>query len=184
MSKQGISIEINPVPASRPRVTRNGTYYGKKYTQFRDDIKPILANYKGTKFSSLVKCEIIFNIAAPKSKSIKQRFAMNGSYCDNNADIDNYIKAILDSLNNIAYDDDRQVVELTATKKWSEKGYIDVFITEIDSLGKELETVAISIRTVATWISGLEQDMESGGVTAEDMLDQMVDDCADFVCKH
>ena len=30
-----LQLEQNPVPASRPRVTRWGVYYGKKYTEYR-----------------------------------------------------------------------------------------------------------------------------------------------------
>ena len=34
-------------------------------------------------------------------------------------DCDNVVKIVLDSLNKIAYDDDKQVVELTVLKRWT-----------------------------------------------------------------
>lgn len=37
------------------------------------------------------------------------------------ADLDNLCKAILDGLEGVAYEDDRQVVELQARKEWTER---------------------------------------------------------------
>lgn len=42
-------------------------------------------------------------------------------YCDKKPDLDNAIKSILDGLNGIAYYDDKQVVQISASKKWTVK---------------------------------------------------------------
>ena len=48
----------------------------------------------------------------------------NKQYCDNNADIDNYIKAALDSLEGHYYDNDNQIVMIRARKFWAIEGHI------------------------------------------------------------
>ncbi len=117
-------FNINPVPASRPRVSRWSTYYPKKYTKFKKDMEALTSEMETTPSEKLVSVELKFGIMIPKSWSKKKREELNNTYCSNNSDIDNYIKAILDSLNGIVYIDDKQVVELFAKKIYSEEGYI------------------------------------------------------------
>jgi len=118
------TFKINPVPASRPRVSRWSTYYPKKYTKFKKDMEALTSELETTPSEKLVSVELEFGIMIPKSWSKKKREELNNTYCSNNSDIDNYIKAILDSLNGIVYIDDKQVVELFAKKIYSEEGYI------------------------------------------------------------
>ena len=117
-------FNINPVPASRPRVSRWSTYYPKKYTKFKKDMEALTSEMETTPSEKLVSVELEFGIMIPKSWSKKKKEKLNNTYCSNNSDIDNYIKAILDSLNGIVYIDDKQVVELFAKKIYSEEGYI------------------------------------------------------------
>jgi Holliday junction resolvase RusA-like endonuclease len=39
-------------------------------------------------------------------------------------DLDNYIKALWDSCNGVVWGDDRQIIEVHATKEFGESGYI------------------------------------------------------------
>tara|TARA_R110002153_G_scaffold2259_4_gene11015 strand:- start:197 stop:616 length:420 start_codon:yes stop_codon:yes gene_type:complete len=116
-----IIFDINPCPASRPRVTRWSTYYPKKYTQFKKDMIALTSELDITPSESLLSVDIGFYIGMPKSWSKKKKELKNGQYCDNNADVDNYLKAILDSLNEVIYVDDRQIVEIYAKKLYSDK---------------------------------------------------------------
>jgi Holliday junction resolvase RusA-like endonuclease len=117
-------FDINPVPASRPRVSRWSTYYPKKYTKFKKDMEALTSEIETTPSENLVSVELEFRIMIPKSFSKKKRQGLNNTYCSNNSDIDNYIKAILDSLNGVFYIDDKQVVEIFARKIYSDEGYI------------------------------------------------------------
>ena len=117
-------FKINPVPASRPRVSRWSTYYPKKYTKFKKEMEALTSELETTLSKKPVSVELEFGIMMPKSWSKKKRKELNNTYCSNNSDIDNYIKAILDSLNGVVYVDDKQVVELFAKKIYSEEGYI------------------------------------------------------------
>ena len=104
-------FDIDPCPASRPRVSRWSTYYPKKYTQFRKEMKALTSEMETIPSEKLISVDIEFNVRIPKSWSKKKSKEKNGQYCDNSCDIDNYLKAILDSLNGVLFVDDRQVVE-------------------------------------------------------------------------
>ena len=117
-------FNINPVPASRPRVARWSTYYPKKYTKFKKDMKALTSELNQTPSDKLVCVGLEFMIEIPKSWSKKKRNNYDNTYCSNNADIDNYIKAILDSLNGVFFIDDKQVVEVFARKMYSKEPHI------------------------------------------------------------
>ena len=117
-------FNINPVPASRPRVARWSTYYPKKYTQFKKDMEALTSELNQTPSDKLVCVGLNFMIEIPKSWSKKKRNNYDNTYCSNNADIDNYIKAILDSLNGVFFIDDKQVVEVFARKMYSKEPHI------------------------------------------------------------
>jgi len=127
-----VTFNIIPVPASRPRVTRWSTYYGKKYTQFKKDMYTLTADLKTIPMTGNIFAELQFNVPIPKSWSKKKKEAKNGAYCDNHADIDNYCKAILDSLNNVYYEDDKQIVMLKATMLWATEPSIECTFTELE----------------------------------------------------
>ena len=72
-----------------------------------------------TPCENLVCVSLKFKIKTPQSWSKKKRLERENTYCNNNSDIDNYVKAMLDSLNGVYFIDDRQVVEVFASKKYS-----------------------------------------------------------------
>ncbi len=117
-------FDINPIPASRPRVARWSTYYPKKYTKFKNDMKALTSELNTTPSENLVCVGLEFMIQIPKSWSKKKREEADNTYCSNNSDIDNYIKAILDSLNGVFFIDDKQVVEVFAKKLYSKDPHI------------------------------------------------------------
>jgi len=90
-----------------------------------------------TPFEGNIYAQLDFFVQIPKSWSKKKKLAKQGQYCDNNADIDNYCKAILDALNGVYYEDDRQVVMLRARMYWSTNPRTEC---EITNLRNEYET--------------------------------------------
>ena len=125
-------FDINPVPAARPRVSRWSTYYPKKYTQFKKDMNALTSELDIVPFEGLLSVDIGFFIGMPNSWSKKKKQSLDARYCDNNADVDNYLKAILDSLNEVVYVDDRQIVEISARKIYSSKPCIKCKFKIID----------------------------------------------------
>ena len=48
------------------------------------------------------------------------------------ADVDNFIKAVLDSLNGYLWEDDRQIKSIYASKQWAPKGEEGYFVIGVD----------------------------------------------------
>jgi len=119
-----ITFEVDPCPASRPRVTRWSTYYPKRYTKFKKDMQALTSEMETTPSEKLLSVHVDFYIRMPKSWSKKKTEKLANTYCSNNSDIDNYIKAILDALNGVLFIDDRQVVEIFARKIYSKHSYM------------------------------------------------------------
>lgn len=101
-----------PTPASRPRVTRWGTYYGKTYKAYMQAADTAIPTASHTLEGNL-RATVEFVCLKPKTtKRLNPR-----------GDIDNHLKAILDAITKKNYwHDDDQVVEITALKRWQHKG--------------------------------------------------------------
>jgi len=127
------TFEINPVPASRARVTRWSTYYPKKYTKFKKEMGEVLETMDIIPSEKLVCVFLEFMVSMPKSWSKKKKKEKDGNYCDNNSDIDNYIKAVLDSFNGFYFEDDKQVVEIFAKKIYSSTPRILYKMVEVNN---------------------------------------------------
>jgi len=127
-----IVLYVAPVPASRARVTRWSTYFPKRYTQFKKDMEMALTNTSFIPSTKLIYAQLDFFVSMPKSWSKKKKLKKNGKFCDNNADIDNYIKAVLDSLEGIYYENDKQIVMIRARKYYSETPRIEYTQEELD----------------------------------------------------
>ena len=79
----------------------------------------------------LVEVRVAAHYPIPKSWSRKKREqALAGGIAPGKPDIDNVVKAVLDGLNGVAFDDDRQVFRLSAEKFFSatEEGHVDVTV--------------------------------------------------------
>ena len=123
---------VEPVPASRARVTRWSTYFPKRYTEFKKTMEVATSDVQfiPSKEKLYVQCK--FYVAIPKSWSKKKRQQKHEKFCDNNSDIDNYIKALLDSLEGIYYENDKQIVMIRAMKFYSLDPRIEYIQEEID----------------------------------------------------
>lgn len=108
-------IPVKPMPASRPRISRYGNYYPKGYTDFRKEIYRFFKTLKVKKIDPDSAFKVILEIICKKPKKPSRPYPRG--------DVDNYVKAYLDSITyaQIAWDDDIQVVHLDATKRYQEQ---------------------------------------------------------------
>lgn len=108
------ALDVPPYPASRPRVSRWGTYYGKKYQAFLNEAGKAALGYKGLKVEGPVVV-FIENIV-PKPKTTKRDYPRG--------DVDNYAKGVLDVMTKTEkfWEDDDQVLLLTVGKRFAEEG--------------------------------------------------------------
>lgn len=106
-----VSFPLNPIPASRPRVTRWGVYYGKTYTQWRKDADKLI---KEALTTIDVPCVVVIEQIVKKAKSSKRDYPRG--------DVDNFAKAPTDLLTTKNYwKDDDQILNLFSSKRFVEK---------------------------------------------------------------
>jgi Holliday junction resolvase RusA-like endonuclease len=82
-----------------------------------------------------VSMSVVVRKAVPKSWSkAKREQAYSQQIFPKKPDVDNFAKAIMDSLNGIVYDDDVQVIELKVSKRWSIDECTTIKISEVVEL--------------------------------------------------
>jgi Holliday junction resolvase RusA-like endonuclease len=110
-----IVIPLEPLPASRPRVTKWGTYIAKPYKQWIDAALKLVP--EGTLWLDKTQPLLVVTTAvctkARTSKLMTPRM-----------DVDNTAKAALDIITKIGgyWDDDNQIVHLVTTKRFAAPG--------------------------------------------------------------
>lgn len=122
----------------RPRFNR---YSGKTYTPnetiaYENWVKTCyFEKYKDKELMEKplrVTIKAYFEIPKSTSKKRKQQMMDNEILPMVKPDTDNIAKGVLDSLNGIAYKDDKQVVELIVNKYYNNTPYVSVMIEEIE----------------------------------------------------
>jgi crossover junction endodeoxyribonuclease RusA len=111
MKKHSQFIETKPIPKGRPRMTRRGRVYTPARTLESEDI--IRTAYNGPKYETDVMLICTFS---------KDGIAINLHPLANGAtklrgDLDNYIKLLMDGLNGVAWEDDKQVTVIIGSKE-------------------------------------------------------------------
>lgn len=122
-----------PQGKGRPRFSTRGgfvkTYTPEKTASYENFVKVCYLNkYKGQKLDGDIIAEITAYFSIPKSFSKKKRSeAIEGKIKPTKKpDTDNIAKTILDSLNGIAFEDDKQVVALLVKKLYGEEAKVVV----------------------------------------------------------
>ena len=122
-----------PQGKGRPRFSTRGgfvkTYTPEKTASYENFVKLCYLNkYKGQKLDGEISADIIAYFSIPKSFSKKKRYqAIEGKIKPTKKpDTDNIAKTILDSLNGIAFEDDKQVVALLVKKLYGEEAKVVV----------------------------------------------------------
>lgn len=136
MSKYTRIFLIDPVPASRPRVSRYGTYYLPTYRNFKTDFQVLLKEDKVLKNDGQLKVSI--NCVVRKPKTTERMYPIG--------DVDNYAKAVLDCLNGHMWEDDDQIIDLNVTKQYGEEGYIVVEVQNVEGDGPKKVPKVRSVR--------------------------------------
>ncbi len=79
-----------------------------------------------------VRIQAFYEIPKSSTKTKKAAMASGEILPDKKPDIDNIAKAVLDALNEVAYRDDTQVVELQMRKKYSDRPRLEICIEELE----------------------------------------------------
>ena len=122
----------------RPRMGRSGIVYTPKETLvYENYVKMCYSDYANQfgwlPYENQVRAEIEVLVAVPKSDSkTKKKAKIEGMIRPTvKPDCDNLAKSILDSLNGLAYQDDKQVVELVVKKYYAENAEVKIKLSEV-----------------------------------------------------
>lgn len=134
-SHMELEIKAKSTPRPRCRVLNKKmatAYMPKEYMRYKDNLRILIKRHKIAKRTGLValQIEFIFKIPASWSKK-KQIEVLKSQNVTNNKDVDNLAKGVMDAMNDLIYDDDRQVVKLTASKRYGEMDNIKINISNI-----------------------------------------------------
>ena len=105
---------MEPVPFKRA-IPGKPVHNDKRYTEYKDVLGYFALkamNGREPLKGAIKMTADIYKPKPKKSKYVPGDDAVNPGY----GDIDNHVKAIMDALTGICYDDDRQIVAITARK--------------------------------------------------------------------
>lgn len=128
MANGTYTFEINPIAASRPRVSKFGhAYFSGPYKAFRqicDTDKWAALPEDLVPSAGPLRVDVECFVKQPKTTKLSMP----------KADVDNYAKAILDQFNGVLWEDDCQIKTLYITKDWAELGRDGYFVISIEEL--------------------------------------------------
>ena len=132
-------VEGEPQGKARPRFSRrSGTVYTpSKTAKYEKEIRQayIAAGGKMIPDGGYVTVAVDAYFKIPKSYVKGKRLACEHNIIrpDKKPDIDNVLKAVLDALNKVAYEDDKQVVEVRCRKYYSNStGFLKISVRELE----------------------------------------------------
>lgn len=119
---------ITPVAAVRPKVTRWSTYYPGEYGKYLPELRGMLQQgWPVPPKSGLVELDLEFRLPRPRSHYGTGRNAqkVKGSApVVPHQDVDNLLKGAMDAATGVLYLDDKQVVRVTAVKRYGQPAIV------------------------------------------------------------
>ena len=132
MKKTTIFFPFEPVPKGRPRFTRSGHSYTPKSTlEYENKLRMYYRSQTNDFYDGAIKVRLEFNMPISKSTSKKNRELMVTGVIKctkHTGDADNLAKAVLDSCNGVAFEDDCLVTKLIVIKKYATDGNVGVLM--------------------------------------------------------
>ena len=131
-----VTFEVpgNPVPQSRPRFTRGHAYEDGKVREYKDRVariaRLVMDGREPMEGAVMCKCKFLFE--PPKSMSKKKAKEIIGKGYTAKKDVDNLLKAVMDAISGIVYEDDKQIVSVRGEKRYGYPARVEVEICEED----------------------------------------------------
>lgn len=116
---RSVFIPITPVPWARPRASRNGGFFtAKKQKMFAVELEDHMRSlWNDMPWDGAITVSINVTLQRPKGISAKKR-----PWPSVKPDLDNLIKAVLDSATGILWVDDAQIVDMACQKRYGTPG--------------------------------------------------------------
>lgn len=122
----------------RPRFSKSGIVYTPKETRIYENYvrlcyEDYAKHYKWEPFAGQIRAEVEVFLQVPKSDSkLKKQAKIIGEIRPTTKpDCDNLAKSILDSLNGLAYQDDKLICELEVKKFYAEQSEVKIKLMEV-----------------------------------------------------
>ena len=133
MMKVSFTIEGEPVGKGRPRHGKYKTYTPAKTKSVENNIAYFYKVNVGYYFEGYVKLNLnlYYSIAKSDSKKKKLMKLNNELRPNKKPDIDNVVKLVADALNEVAYKDDTQIIELRCRKFYSDIPRMEITIEDL-----------------------------------------------------
>ena len=127
------TIEGEPTGKGRPRHSKYKTYTPAKTKAVENNIAYFYKVNIGHYFEGYVKLklDLYYSIAKSDSKKKKLMKLNNELRPNKKPDIDNVVKLVADALNEVAYKDDTQIIELECRKFYSDIPRIEITIEDL-----------------------------------------------------
>lgn len=123
--KEEITIPIKPMPYVRidNKYNFRGSKRAGQYIKYKEDLQVIM---RAKKYVPSDRLDMEFHVPMPKSWSLKKKKEMLLRPHAQRPDLDNYVKAVLDSFFYKQTGGDAGVHEIRARKVWSNNGCIHI----------------------------------------------------------
>lgn len=120
-----IIINLPPVAKGRPRLSNGHAYTPEKTRKYEQAVQLTARAQIKRALDGEIRLSIRFYLLRPKALRNKDLRPTK------RPDIDNLAKAVMDALNGIAYEDDKQVVELHLYKYYSNEPRTEIELEEL-----------------------------------------------------
>ena len=118
-------LELEPVAKGRPRFGNGRTYTPAKTREFENSVRALLSRqYWGVPLKGPLSVAITFLFPRPKKLKHPVWHIVK-------SDLDNLVKAACDPANGIVWEDDCQICELRAYKKYAPEGKAPHIIMQV-----------------------------------------------------
>ena len=118
-----MTVNTTPVPKGRPRFYGNHAVTPEKTRLYEALIRD---SWTYGKMEGPLSVRMLFVMPIPKSLSKKKHEELLGERHTKKPDLDNLVKAVLDSLNGVAYEDDSIIWSIDATKEYGDEPEVAV----------------------------------------------------------
>lgn len=138
-----IIVEGEPVGKGRARTVVRGNgrkAFAQHYTPEKtrdyeqavaDEARKAMAGREPIAGPCLLELSLVCSVPASWSKKMRAQALAGEIYPAKKPDMDNVVKAICDSFNAIVWEDDVQVVDLVARKRYGENPHVEARITPL-----------------------------------------------------
>ena len=136
--RQTLIVPGKPTAKGRPRAFNPKgeggirTFTPEKTVVAENLVKIMWIKDRRPKLNGCIRMHVYCYFKIPKSYSKKKHNLLDGQFYDKLPDVDNLIKMIMDGLNEVAFDDDKQIVECFVCKRYIDGDpYTQIILEEI-----------------------------------------------------